>query len=382
MLALFCWLSGAVPLTQDNATIFLGPTKHVPVLLALISDVCPECRQISALWTELEQKYQNNPNVLIASIDCVPMKHICDSFPDPLTPSIYWIKSVPSEAEQFFGGHTLFELILFLEKRIAPSVISIQTPDHLNLAIQKYEESSLFFIQNFDPVLTQKLHQLASEFDQFPCYFFHILFDHFNTENPVLINFYFPTNHSSQFTGKFTKSQMRKFINSFIYPPIAMASPFFFSHAKETQSTVLVLADEPPYFLENLKDLMPHVPVRAGVVYCHSNIRLCYNLLIQTGRGPKILLYDPGKRYIWYYRGQLDREEIVEWVGRVMDGGVRAAGPGMGFYGFLGNLFDNAREKGTGAVMVFASIFVVLCVTCVLGSVQSIRARERARKFD
>jgi hypothetical protein len=84
-------------------------------------------------------------------------------------------------------------------------------------------------------------------------------------------------------------------------------------------------------------------------------------------RGPQLLMSNPSRKYIWYYRGDLnDEANAIGWVWSVLNGQIRAAGPGAGFGGFVANMFDAAGSRGIAAVgAAFAIVFM-------LGVVQSI----------
>jgi uncharacterized membrane protein len=91
------------------------------------------------------------------------------------------------------------------------------------------------------------------------------------------------------------------------------------------------------------------------------------------------MLYNPSKKLNWYYRGPLEEREILEWVDTVRAGRARPAGPGAGFRGFIGNLFDIALAQGPIGLALFVLLVFVFVMVFALGIAQTLRDRERAR---
>ena len=136
------------------------------------------------------------------------------------------------------------------------------------------------------------------------------------------------------------------------------------------------MADEYPYFENKMIEISKKLPetLGTGILSCGNNPRICYNLIIPINKGPQLILNYPFKKLIWYYRGNMTEIDILNWVNKVLSGKVRAAGPGSGFIGYIGSLFDMAKSKAGIYGIIFSAIFAfVFVMIFVLGISQSLR---------
>jgi thiol-disulfide isomerase/thioredoxin len=367
-------LAASVVITHDNSSQLLGTAKHPPVLVALLSDYCPHCRDVPQIWRDLESIFGSNNHVMIATITCDHERRLCSRFPDALIPTIWWVRSDPENAEQYIGAVTLSELSSFVEKQMSPSVVAIPSDESLDAELRKHRNNSIFLLRNLDPAVVADIRNMSADYEHFPCHFFVI---NSSESSPQFANFFLPTNRTVSFEGSFARADLRSFIEQFVFPPISYTSQNFFTHAKTIQSTVLILADEPPYFESELVSLTPRFPaaLRCGVLFCSDNPRSCRRFVIPSRMGPMIFMHNPSRRLTWYYRGSMNGDSIVTWVHSVLNGQVRAAGPGAGFLGFIGNLFDAAVAKGKIGVGLLVALFFVFVMVFALGIAQTIRAR-------
>jgi hypothetical protein len=227
----------------------------------------------------------------------------------------------------------------------------------------------------------RELRGLALDFADYPCFFFLLNFTWRSTQEPLFGNFLPDLKQLVLFRADFTPEALRAFVANFAFPPISLSSTNFFSHIKAIGATVLVLADEEPHFLPQLEALAGRLPedLRAAVVYCRDDPAPCHNLVLKIGGGPQLMLYNPLKKLNWYYRGPMEERGILEWVAHVRAGRVRAAGPGAGFRGFVGNLFDIARAHGPIGIGLFVALLFVFVMVFVLGIAQTVRDKRRAR---
>jgi hypothetical protein len=318
--------------------------------------------------------------VLIATVACDREPRLCDQFPDFLTPTIWWVSTVPGDAERYIGAETFSELASYVENRISRGVIVIENGRELEEQFSRHRNSSIFVVQNVGPSEVERIRVISVDFENFPCHFFCIGFRHFESDGPFFGNFFVPTGRLTVLKNEWTDRNLRTFVEQFAFPPISAISQNFFTHARTIGTTVLLLSDEPPGFERELLELTPRLPedLRCGILYCQESPRACLKLMIPKGRGPSLLLHNPSKRLNWYYRGPLTSDAIVEWVGTVLAGGVRPAGPGAGFFGFLGNLFDSVSERGVIGIGLFAALVFVFVMIFVIGVAQTIRNRDRA----
>lgn len=327
-------------------------------------------------WKQLEQRFEGSSNVLIATITCNLEERLCNRFPDSYTPSVFLVRTTPEQAEQYTGAIELAELSSFVEKTIAPSIMNISSEVMLKEQLEKHNESSIFIFQNLDDKAFSKIVRLSNEFESFPCHFFNLRYRKWAIENPVLINYYYPTNQSIQFDQSYSKKNMRRFIERLVYPPVSPISQAFFDHAKSLKSHVLVLADEPPYFQSNLRNITPLLDpyLRIGVLYCSNTPRMCLRLIIPMGSGPKLLMYHPDRKLIWYFKGNLaDEDEIAEWTRQVVSGKLHATGPGAGLRGFVGNFVDDALHGGYAGLAMIVGVICVFILIILAGTTHSIR---------
>lgn len=384
MLNYFVALAACASITRDNSTIFLGEMNHGPVFVSLTSQYCPHCQEMMPIWKQLEEKYEGSKSVLIATIDCDTEKKLCSAFPDNFTPVFYWVRTTPERAEQFTGAVKLNEFVSFVEKQISPSVIEIGSEETLKSEITKNNESSIFMMQNLDEKQLSDVLHVASKYINFPCHFFKLGYQKFETKDPVFLNMYSPTNRTIMYSGDYSLLSIGKFIEKLAYPPISHISKQFFEHAEETNSTVLILADELPRFETILMNLTGQMDpyLRAGVIFCGNTPGMCHRLVIPIGRGSQLIMYNPTLKYIWYFRGNLtNTSSIISWSNDVLNWRVRASGPGAGFAGFIGNMFDNAMSGGyAGFVMIIGAAFVLLLVF-LAGIAQTISNRDRMNGY-
>jgi hypothetical protein len=374
MLISLAALAASVVITRENSSQLLGTAKHSPVLVALLSDACPHCRDVFPIWRDLESIFAPNHRVTIATVTCDYERRLCSRFPDALTPTIWWVRSDPESAQQYIGSLPMSELSSFVEKQISPSVVAVANDEALSEELGRHRNAWIFLLRNLDAAVVSDIRNMPSDYEHFPCHFFVL---NSSASVPQFANFFLPTNRTVPFEGTFTRADLRAFIEQFVFPPISYTSQNFFTHAKDIRSTVLVLADEPPYFESELIALTPRFPaaLRCGVLFCSDNPKSCRRLVVPSRRGPVILMHDPSRKLTWYYRGSMDGDSIVTWVHSVLNGQVRAAEPGAGFSGFIGNLFDGALAKGTIGVGLLVALFFVFVMIFVLGIAQSIRVR-------
>jgi thiol-disulfide isomerase/thioredoxin len=384
-----CFLHSSVysiPITRDNFSLIFPESPHPPVFVALVSEHCGNCETFFPIWEKLAAHFHNNDRVLIGSITCNQEQRLCNQFPDFLTPTLWWVRTTVSDAEQYIGADTFAELSSFVEKQLSPSVIDILNETEFERQLSIHQNSSLFLIQNLATSVVDQIRELSQNFENYPCHFFLLSFRRFPTNDPFFANYFHPTERLIVFKDEVNKSNLQFFIEKFVFPPISAISKSFFTHARNIGSTVLILSDEPPYFESNLPQLSRRLPedLRCGVLHCSDNPRACFHLVITKGKGPFLLMHNPLKKFHWYYRGELVDDAIVKWVKEVLSGRVRPVGPGAGFLGFLRNLLDLAMVRGTGMVSLLVSILVVFVVVFVLGIMQTIRSRHRGtfRKFD
>lgn len=381
MLALLINFISCSALTSDNFTLFMSEMKHAPVFVALVSQWCPHCKKLKANWDKLEQNYENSSKVVVATVSCDEEQRLCNKFPDYLTPSFYWVRKTPEEAEHYTGSTDLTELIAYIEKQIAPSIIRIKDQDQYDKEIEKHRNNSIFIMQSLHqdkPI--KKLEEVVSKFEMYPCFFFILEFPKYDEESFVFLHMFVPINQQIPYQNKISRSKLSNFISHYAYPAISTVSQAFIEHAKETGDTVLILVDEYPFFEEQLIKMIIHLPsnIRCGVMSCGNNPKSCMHLSIVSGKGPQILLYNPRKRYIWHYRQPLNQSTIILWTTKVMYGQVRPEGPGAGFIGFIGSLVANTRAKGNFAFACVVAIMVVFVFIFVFAIVDTIRKKEKS----
>jgi hypothetical protein len=231
--------------------------------------------------------------------------------------------------------------------------------------------------QNFESEMVGAVRNISMAHSQYPCYFIQLAYSKFADRGSVFLNYFSPTNRSVFFKRNFTQSNLREFVDMLVFPPISYDSQQFFLRANEVEATVVLLADEPPFFESRLLSLTKQFPetLRSGVLSCAADRKVCRRLVVPMGCGPQLLMNNPSKRYIWYYRGDLnDTAKVIGWVLSVLNGQIRAAGPGAGFAGFIANMFDAAGSRGIAAIGLLVAVGAAFAIVCMLGVSQSIPA--------
>ncbi|OHT07879.1 hypothetical protein TRFO_23740 [Tritrichomonas foetus] len=422
---LLCKFACSIPISRENSSAVFNQDTSKFIFVALISDYCPHCKKVPPILSLLEEHYNNKDYILIGEIKCDYEKMLCNKFPDVVTPSFYFVKGSLESAEQYHGAIEYSEMISFIEKKISPSFINLSNEQEFEKECEKINESSIFLLQNFNNQQLNEIHKMSIEFHSYPCHFLNILYKNpkiwnknltqkenqhklnqqkenqqkenqqkdnqqkdnpqkdnqqkENSENPVLCNFYYPNKRIVCFDKSFTPKKMRKFVKKHVYPVVGPVSQQFMNHSKKLKTSVLLLSDEFPYFESAFRQMSKNLPddLISGVISCANNKVLCLNLMVQTGQGPKILIYNPYKRYIWYYRKDFNETSILEWTNNVLKGKVRPTGPGTGFFGYLGNLFDISRDNGMISFSIYVAALATLILVFVVGTANTVYRRNK-----
>ena len=92
-------------------------------------------------------------------------------------------------------------------------------------------------------------------------------------------------------------------------------------------------------------------------------------------------MYNPSKKYQYYYKDDLNERDLTLWINNVFDGKIRAAGSGAGFSGFIYDIFDNAKRNGIVPLVLTAMVFVVFILTILFGAASSWQIYQRKRAY-
>ena len=371
---------------NENLIFYFTDPGHIPTLCILVSSWCPHCVQSTPVFEEIMKLYKDDERFTVMQINCDQYNSICKQFPETSTPAIYWMYSDASRAEQFHGSVTVSNIKSFIEKHLGSTFIDIHNEEEFQKELDDHNDSSIFVYQrdeNND--LTKIITLIASKLSSYPCHFFFLKYKRNPERNEnYLYNYNLMTKKKIEYSGNFLENDLKEFILKFAFPPISHISTLFFDNAVETSSTVLLLADEPPYYYqEKLKNMSVRFPpsLRTAIIYCGNTPKLCLNLLIQSGKGPQFLMYNPKLQYNYYYKDTFEEEGFIQWVNNVLDGKVRPVGTGAGFIGFLYNIIDNAKRNGIVSLTLTASVFVVLILTFVFGAANSYKEYQRKKLY-
>ena len=361
--------------------------EHLPVLAILVSEWCPHCHHSTPIFEEIESNYSSDTRLTILRINCDKYNEICKKFPEQSTPGIFWVYSDPNKAEQYQSSITFSNIKSFIEKHLGNTFIDIHDEEEFQRELEIRKDNSIFVYQKDDDEtadMTSIISLIASNLGSYPCYFFMLQYkQNKSITHNHFYNYNLMTKKKIDFDGEFTTEDLKKFIMKYVFPPFSVVSHLFFDNALETESNVLLLSDEKPYFEEELRNMSIKFPdfLRTGIIHCGDSPRLCLNLLIQTGRGPQIQMYNPLKKYNYYFKDELTEDMLIPWINQVLEGKVRPAGSGAGFSGFLFNIFDNARRNGIVALTLAVSVFAVLILTIVFGTITSIQSYQRRKLY-
>mmetsp|Transcript_9275 Transcript_9275/g.30142 ORF Transcript_9275/g.30142 Transcript_9275/m.30142 type:complete len:141 (-) Transcript_9275:395-817(-) len=80
-------------------------------------------------WDSLATEYADHPNVLVADVDCVAQKSLCDEYGVSGYPTIkYWVDGGgKDDAKSYSGGRTLDQLKKHVEENMLPKC-SVASP--------------------------------------------------------------------------------------------------------------------------------------------------------------------------------------------------------------------------------------------------------------
>jgi len=370
-------------ITDANAALFFSLIDHSPVLAILVSDWCPHCVDMMPTFQILEEKYNKSELVTIARINCDRSKSICSRFPERSTPGIYWVLTTPEQSEAYHGAVDYENLNNYIEKQVSPQLIQIFNESHFHIEINRHNSSSIFIFQA--PSTTNNvdiIKGIAIQFKSYPCRFFEIMYDKYPEKETVLAQ-YDPYADKYQFMqGIFTERSVYEFISMISFPRFVPVSQLFFSHFQATNQTVLILADEAPFFESSLVSIIPKLPnVCCGMLYCGNHPKLCLSLLIPTNRGPQFIMLNSSLQYRWQFKDPLTEENIIMWTKAVLNGEIAPSGTGAGFIGFIRELLDNSRRSGIIPFILLVTAGSILILTCVLGTADSYRMRRRRMHY-
>lgn len=371
-------------ITSINATFILGNGPHIPVLAILVSEWCPHCQELKPIFEELENLYDLDNRVSVARIICDHDNKICQQFEDTSTPSLYWVESIPEKAELYNGAITVNDIRSFIEKKLSPPIIHIQNLTQYNELLSFFEDNSIFvYKQSRNNNLSQIIQEISTNFSKFPCNFFEL--DELSDINFThdFVNLYPKKNMTIYYEGNITQENIYNFVNSNAFPPFLYSSYNFLDHAHRNNFSILLLADEKPFFRNTLLDAVPNMPkaLKSGVIFCGNNPKLCLQNLIPEGKGPHIVIMQPSKKYVWHFKEDLNVSKIINWANDVMDGKVRPAGTGAGFSGFLFELMDNAKRAGLIPFILIVSVLFVFMMTIIFGCISSVYESKRRRGY-
>lgn len=369
----------SIYISNENYSSIFDINNPKYTFVALVSDYCPHCKKVKPLVEELENTYNDSKDLTIGIIQCHYENKLCNKFPDSVTPSFYLVKGSIDGAEQYFGPINYSEITSYINKRILPSFVNIVSKDQFQIESELRNESSIFVLKNLKRNQMKEIKQIQKEFQHYSIFFMNISYDQNETKKPSLCNFYFPTNRMICLKKELTSTKMKKFIQKHLYPVVGPISQQLINNSKQIKSTILILYDEYPFFekiFRNMSSLLPDDLISATLM-CANNYDLCLKLIIQTGKGPKMLMYNPYKKLIWYYRGQLDEEQILYWIKQVMEKKVRPTGPGSGFIGFIGNMFDISIEGGYIGIFFLVNIITIFVFMLVCGTANSIHRKGK-----
>ena len=386
MLFFYCYACLSITLTSDNSSLYFTDMQHIPFFAILVSDWCPHCVASTDVFDEIESIYSNDSRLLVFRINCDRDASICRRFPETSTPGLFWIYTTPEQSEQYNGAVSTSNIKSFIEKHFGETYIDIKNKEEYEKELNEHKESSIFVYQKSETNdMTNTLRYIASSMTNYPCHFFNLKFalNESEKEKQVLFNINPEFGITVYFNESFNVSNIEAFINKFAFPPISHISELFFNHAYKNNYTVLLLADEVPLFEERYRMMIPKLPpeLRTGVVYCGSSPRLCRALLISQGKGPQIQMYNPSKKYQYYYKDDLNERDLTLWINNVLSGKTRAAGSGAGFSGFIYDIFDNARRNGIVPLVLTAMVFVVFILTFVFGAASSWQRYQRKKAY-
>ena len=321
MLCLLPFLCSSLTYSSKDELIYFSGKNDVKFLAILVSEWCPHCVQSASIFKELEDTYENETRFQVVRINCDNYNTICKKFPETATPGIYWVFSTPDKAEQYQGSVTFANINSFIEKHIENTFINIDSEEVFEEQIRKHNDTSIFVYQKSDDEesdLTDQISLISQSYSNYPCTFFNLKYkQNKETNQNVLYNYNSQTKQKIMFDSEFNVENISKFINELAFPPISIISNLFFDHASANGYSVLLLADEIPYFLPEIEKIAPKIPhsLRTGVNYCGNSPRLCTNLLIRTGRGPQLLIFVPSKNYNYYYKDELKEDLILALKG-------------------------------------------------------------------
>lgn len=77
MLHLLALLFYRITVNDQNYEHMLNLSHKLPVFLFAFSPYCGHCTAVKPTWKQLEVKYSVNPNIMLASLDCIAFGQLC-----------------------------------------------------------------------------------------------------------------------------------------------------------------------------------------------------------------------------------------------------------------------------------------------------------------
>lgn len=358
-------------ITEDNINETLSSEAHVPVLMAIVSPWCGHCLEMKPEWELLKKKYEKNENIIIATMDLESNRPLVKRFPEfSGTPSIFWIQTTPEQAIHYSGGHLFADFDLYIERKLLPIIVPINSHQELTNKLLQSDSFSVFVLQGeISNETKSNLESIVTQLDSFPFRLLNLKYHEFDVEEPFLGNFFAPTLHIDSFQGSWDFTSLFDFFSAHKFPPFAIATSNFISYCvkdKKVKKFVLFQdSDNEPFYTNNLTKITSLFPgINFGKIDCKKNYKVCrlFGMLISFNK--QLVIVEPKWNRYYRFQGDFNDSSVTLFIEKALKGKWPQEGPGAGFSG----LFYNLKVYGSkySKYVIGASITIVIMIICLL----------------
>ena len=365
-------------ITPNNMKKVIGSDSHPPVFLAIVSEWCVHCHKMKPEWDKLKQKYENDTNIIIGTIDYDAHRNIVSYFPQYNgTPALFWVKKTPDVSELYHGKKTYEDFEQYIKQQLASPIYEINNHSELTNYLNEHINDQVFILQGSpSSEILNIIDDSLFWVKKYPVKFLHINFIEFPQEKPnsdsnQLILAYINTKASSQlfYNGDWTNKTLFPFIYQHKLPTVTTADEAFFNlYLKEdpVDHFVLFQDSETNSYLDNLTNLSRNYPnLNFGCIICRKNYVRCKEYGMKYHSNKQLCVIEPKWRRYYLFNGEYNDENIKNFLDKALKRKLNASGPGAGWKGIfcrINYILQNRIIFYIVVFTVFASISIPVLI--------------------
>lgn len=370
-------------LTEDNYSLYLN--DHKPLIAILKSEHCHHCILSRHVFKEVSEYYDNNDKIWVSIIDCDDSKKLCKKFPDHAFPSVYWVNDTIENAQKYMNAFKTNEIISFINKKYSPTILDVETVGDFNNYVNIYFNYSLFIFDGKcdNKILFDSIMYSSHNLSNFPCCFLRILY-HSEFGDCFFFNSCPISQKKMFYQGNYNFNDISTFIYNYSIPKISFLSSNMIHHAISLNSKILLFVNEDSLYFDTFLTIIDKIPdeLRIGVLSCIEYREICIKFYVPNSIGSHFMMYYPRKDIRWLFDEELNNDNLLKWIDKVLDNKVRGFGGGVGFSGHILFLFSKSKKAGFIPVFIFGLILTIITFLVMYGIIDRMRSIQASRKYD